>query len=229
MTYSFKVDGDRISLAEIHGAVSGSVNYYRCAFAFPPQWQGLSKFAVFTDGDSTCTVMTEDDACIIPAELIANAKTLSVGIYGSSLDEDNPLRISTDFVNIDIREGAYREGTAPEVPQAELWEVYFQKASEQATKVAVDAAIAATDAAKAEIDMMNSAAVAELEKHTLLSGNPHGVTPAQLGLGSVNNTADIDKPMSTPTKEYIDEVVGDIDTALLKIIAIQEALIGGES
>lgn len=236
MTYSFKVDGDRISLPEIHGAVSGSVNYYRCAFAFSAQWQALSKFAVFMDGDSTYTVMTENDSCLIPDALIAEPKKISVGIYGSSLDEENPLRISTDFVNIDIREGAYRQGTAPEVPQADLWEIYFQKASEQATKTAVDAAIAAADTAKAEIDMMNSAAVAELEKHTLLSDNPHKVTAAQIGLGNVDNTADADKPVSNPTKEYVDGLMGDAGALLDSVIAEQEAiismqnaLIGGES
>ena len=34
--------------------------------------------------------------------------------------------------------------------------------------------------------------------------NPHRVTAAQVGLGNVDNTADIDKPVSRPQKEYID-------------------------
>lgn len=34
--------------------------------------------------------------------------------------------------------------------------------------------------------------------------NPHEVTKEQVGLGNVDNTADIDKPVSKPQKEYID-------------------------
>ena len=34
--------------------------------------------------------------------------------------------------------------------------------------------------------------------------NPHRVTAAQVGLGNVDNTADMDKPVSRPQKEYID-------------------------
>lgn len=34
--------------------------------------------------------------------------------------------------------------------------------------------------------------------------NPHEVTKEQVGLGNVNNTADMDKPVSRPQKEYID-------------------------
>ena len=34
--------------------------------------------------------------------------------------------------------------------------------------------------------------------------NPHEVTKEQVGLGNVDNTADIDKPVSRPQKEYID-------------------------
>ena len=34
--------------------------------------------------------------------------------------------------------------------------------------------------------------------------NPHEVTKEQVGLGNVDNTADVDKPVSRPQKEYID-------------------------
>lgn len=39
--------------------------------------------------------------------------------------------------------------------------------------------------------------------HTSNENNPHGVTAAQIGLGNVNNTADITKPVSEPQIEYI--------------------------
>ncbi len=44
----------------------------------------------------------------------------------------------------------------------------------------------------------NMQTVAEsLAMHEARNDNPHGVTKAQVGLGNVDNTADIDKPLST--------------------------------
>ncbi|GBR76801.1 hypothetical protein NO2_1292, partial [Candidatus Termititenax persephonae] len=39
--------------------------------------------------------------------------------------------------------------------------------------------------------------------HTSNKNNPHGVTAAQVGLGSVNNTSDASKPISTATQAAI--------------------------
>lgn len=38
----------------------------------------------------------------------------------------------------------------------------------------------------------------------LTSGNPHGVTKSEIGLGNVDNTADADKPISTATQTALD-------------------------
>lgn len=42
--------------------------------------------------------------------------------------------------------------------------------------------------------------------HTSDYNNPHQVTKAQVGLGNVNNTADLDKPISTLTQQALDEL-----------------------
>lgn len=42
-----------------------------------------------------------------------------------------------------------------------------------------------------------SAAASALAAHQARNDNPHGVTKAQVGLGDVDNTKDIDKPLST--------------------------------
>lgn len=44
----------------------------------------------------------------------------------------------------------------------------------------------------------------QLFEHINNKFNPHEVTKEQVGLGNVDNTADIDKPVSKPQKEYID-------------------------
>lgn len=43
-----------------------------------------------------------------------------------------------------------------------------------------------------------------LSSHVSDKSNPHKVTPSQLNLGSVNNTSDIDKPVSTAQQNAID-------------------------
>ena len=47
-------------------------------------------------------------------------------------------------------------------------------------------------------------AQAKVDAHANLTTNPHSVTKAQVGLGSVDNTADIDKPISTATQTALD-------------------------
>lgn len=47
------------------------------------------------------------------------------------------------------------------------------------------------------------AAQADIDAHKANASNPHGVTKAQVELGNVNNTADMDKPVSTAQAEAI--------------------------
>lgn len=43
-----------------------------------------------------------------------------------------------------------------------------------------------------------SAVQANLDAHEADLANPHSVTKAQVGLGNVDNTSDLNKPVSTP-------------------------------
>lgn len=163
MTYNFDVCGDRISLKGTSSAVSGSVNYYKCSFDFSPEWNGLLKFAVFMTEDKVYTVMMDGNICTIPAEVMLSPAAVSVGTYGTK-EGDEVFRISTDFSHIVIKEGAYREGTTPSVPEKDDWEIYFARAAEEATK-------AATDAIKAETGDIDAALDAILElQNTLIGG-----------------------------------------------------------
>jgi len=46
--------------------------------------------------------------------------------------------------------------------------------------------------------------IANNKTHTTDTTNPHSVTQAQVGLGNVDNTADLDKPISTATQSALD-------------------------
>ncbi len=54
---------------------------------------------------------------------------------------------------------------------------------------------------------------ADLAAHTGNLGNPHAVSKAQVGLGNVDNTADLDKPVSTATQAALDAKADDTDLA----------------
>lgn len=57
----------------------------------------------------------------------------------------------------------------------------------------------------------------EAYDHTQSTENPHEVTKAQVGLGSVDNTADLDKPVSRAVQEALDALstqIGDIASLL---------------
>ena len=50
-----------------------------------------------------------------------------------------------------------------------------------------------------------SKAVSDLISHLANKSNPHGVTKAQIGLGSVDNTSDVNKPVSTAVQTELDK------------------------
>jgi hypothetical protein len=94
-----------------------------------------------------------------------------------------------------------------------------QSTADQSIETANAAAAAALNATNAAANANTNAdnavqtanaATEDLEQHTSDTGNPHGVTAAQVGLGNVDNTADADKPVSTAQATAI----GEVSTAL---------------
>lgn len=55
-----------------------------------------------------------------------------------------------------------------------------------------------------QINENNSNFTESLENHINNINNPHSVTKVQVGLGNVNNTSDLDKPISTATQAALD-------------------------
>lgn len=51
----------------------------------------------------------------------------------------------------------------------------------------------------------------DFEQHKADNNNPHSVTKEQVGLGNADNTADIDKPISTATQAALNTIQGYID------------------
>lgn len=58
--------------------------------------------------------------------------------------------------------------------------------------------------ANGSISSEDSVARDAIGNHKSDTSNPHNVTPAQIGLGNVDNTSDLDKPISTAVQKAID-------------------------
>ena len=75
----------------------------------------------------------------------------------------------------------------------------------------VNAAVAAEANIRSQADQQLQANIdnvaADLSTHEQDTNNPHNVTKAQVGLGNVDNTADINKPVSTAQSEAITNAV----------------------
>ena len=69
-----------------------------------------------------------------------------------------------------------------------------------------DAAIAANEELASDISTVDG----KVDDHIADTSNPHQVTKAQVGLGNVDNTSDLDKPISTATQAALDEITGDL-------------------
>lgn len=61
-------------------------------------------------------------------------------------------------------------------------------------------------ALEAQIQAVNTTTRANLTAHTSNKSNPHNVTKAQVGLDNVDNTSDIDKPISRATQNALNEL-----------------------
>ena len=58
---------------------------------------------------------------------------------------------------------------------------------------------------------ISSTKVSNYNNHVASRSNPHGVTKAQVGLGNVDNTSDLSKPISTATQTALDNKVGTVN------------------
>ena len=65
---------------------------------------------------------------------------------------------------------------------------------------------------KSYVDALSNSVQDNLDNHVLDKNNPHQVTKQQVGLGNVDNVADIDKPVSNATKSAIITATTDMAT-----------------
>lgn len=105
---------------------SGSVNVNRVEFAFSPEWEGLTKTAVFRAGKVTRELLLPDSLeCLIPWEVLEKSgEQLYAGVCGTRGGE---LVLPTVWAHL----GTVLEGAAPgetgRPPTPDLWEQELER------------------------------------------------------------------------------------------------------
>ena len=110
-------DGGRI--VTYGTAVADSVLFEKIHFNFPAEWDGFTKTAVFTNGETKISVVlnengklcTGENECCIPHEVI-KAPAFTVSVFGVSGDK----RATTQIAQVSVKPSGYGEGATPAEP-----------------------------------------------------------------------------------------------------------------
>ena len=133
----FNVRNQNISRIDNFYVVAKSKSYLTAEFSFiTPDWQGVTKTAIFHDKDTSYTQILTDDKCEVPWEWIANAGTKQVSVIGGAL-------ITVNMADVTIYESGYKEGKTPEPPTQTVYEQIISMLNEIETGGIPDDKIAA--------------------------------------------------------------------------------------
>nr|DAU23642.1 MAG TPA: structural protein [Caudoviricetes sp.] len=132
-----------------------------------------------------------------PTKVVEMEKVESVGPGKDKLSAD--VRLYVDKYQILVKEGntLYVKGTTDNLMHNDT---------------ALDVVITTMQTKDTEISNKLDTTAIELDNHKNSTNNPHSVTKEQVGLGKVDNTSDLEKPISQATHEEFDKVYDLIDT-----------------
>ena len=107
---------------------TGSVETVTASFAFDAEWDGFARTAIFAAGGGTVkrVVLGDANACVVPWEVLANCKQLTIGVVGTSGNRVLP----SVPVTIPIIEGVCNGGTPPDDPTPDIYAQLLDLAKE---------------------------------------------------------------------------------------------------
>lgn len=117
-----QAEKNRLTMIQREQITSGSVNVYRARFEFSPDWDGLTRTAVFKAGAVSRSVLLDDtNECVIPWEVLEKYHpftNLMAGVYGTKGGE---IVLPTVWARLgQILEGVTTSENA-RPPTPELW------------------------------------------------------------------------------------------------------------
>lgn len=103
----------------------GTREYLRAEFSFSEEWKGMTKTAFFRGANgNTYSQLLENDACTVPAEVLAVHGRVGVSVSGT-LDE---TIITTDIKSFTVP--ATLSGGTPSDPEPTVWQQILDKVDE---------------------------------------------------------------------------------------------------
>ncbi len=114
MYLRFNVESQHLTRTDRSIVVARSENYLKAKFDFSPDWDGVTKTAVFTNGGRVYNVILDNDECFVPTEVIRKG-CFTVSVFGGDL-------ITADVISIRVEPSGYEIGGSPEPPTPEVYE-----------------------------------------------------------------------------------------------------------
>lgn len=186
--------------------------------------QGNVEVITFDDASSTVKVSVITSLVQIGQGLIPGGKKGQVYTKKSDADfdadwEDN---LATGVEGIKgSAESGYSQGFYEITPRKiGLGNVDNTSDKDKPISDAQAAVNAQVEAAISDINVEGERIASSLNSHISNTSNPHNVTKEQIGLGSVDNTPDIDKPVSTAQAAAIQALQTNVNTQVNDIKAV---------
>jgi len=163
-------------------ATAPALSFYGALTAGDKGWQTYSgNFAALNNGDGTTSLDLAD---------LADSGT-GAALVKITRDTKGRLAGTSAATTTDLAEGSNLYFTAARVLASVLAGL---STASSVVITAADTVLSALGKLQAQI----TANLATLTGHTSNTSNPHSVTKAQVGLSDVDNTSDVNKPVSTP-------------------------------
>lgn len=124
--FVMNVDKNIATLSSTEPMTSGSSKVYLVEFYFSPEWEDLTRVAVFRSGETVVDVLLDDtNICFIPWEVLVNHDTpISFGVYGT---KDGNVVLPTIWAFTEpILEGVIT-GAETQPPSPTLYEQLLEK------------------------------------------------------------------------------------------------------
>lgn len=124
--FVMNVDKNIATISQTEKMTSGSSKVYLVEFYFSPEWEDLSRVAVFRSGDTIVDVLLdESNVCFMPWEVLVTPKVpIYFGVYGT---KDGGVVLPTIWAKTaDILEGVI-VGAASQEPSRSLYEQLFDR------------------------------------------------------------------------------------------------------
>ncbi len=115
--FKFNVTGDKLHLESYRSLNSGSYGYYTAEFKFDGDWEGIiPHITIIENGTPRVDEVIVDNTFKIQA---TESGVMMIGIYG--IDVNNCKRLSTNYVCIEVKNGAY---SGSHYMSKDIWDSY---------------------------------------------------------------------------------------------------------